>query len=223
MATGWARSVAGLCAGLAGTLLIAATVHSSSGGGDQVIVKFTSHSEAEQALSRIDLAAIANPARDDRVLEVARDFGERIGIPLRLESLTSGRELLLAVDHQALGTALAERLRQRDGVTGVEVLQRAGYERAPRIEVEFDPDSAFAETIARGPQLALEALSGDGPARLGIEAEVQFHDRNHAVLALDPEALMTTLLARIEADPDVQYAQPNLRLSPYRGGPGAQG
>lgn len=223
MATGWARSVAGLCAGLAGTLLIAATVHSSSGGGDQVIVKFTSHSEAGETLAQMNLAAIAEPVGDTRLVEVARGLGERIGIPLRLESLTSGRELLLAVDHQALTSVLAERLRQRDGVTGVEVLQRAGYERAPRLEVEFEPDSAFAETIASGQQLALEALSGDGPARLGIEAEVQFHDRNHAVLALDPEALMTTLLARIEADPDVQYAQPNLRLSPYRGGTGAQG
>lgn len=223
MATGWARSVAGLCAGLAGTLLIAATVHSSSGGGDQVIVKFTSHSEAGETLAQMNLAAIAEPVGDTRLVEVARGLGERIGIPLRLESLTSGRELLLAVDHQALTSVLAERLRQRDGVTGVEVLQRPGHERAPRLEVEFEPDSAFAETIASGQQLALEALSGDGPARLGIEAEVQFHDRNHAVLALDPEALMTTLLARIEADPDVQYAQPNLLLSPYRGGTGAQG
>ena len=66
--------------------------------GDQVIVKFTTQSEPGQILSQMDLAASADPAADPRLIEVARAFGARIGIPLRLKSLTSGRELLLAVD-----------------------------------------------------------------------------------------------------------------------------
>ena len=41
-------------------------------------------------------------------------------------------------------------------------------------------------------------------------------DRERAVLALDPDALLGVLLARIEADPEVQYAQPNVRMRPYR-------
>ena len=40
--------------------------------------------------------------------------------------------------------------------------------------------------------------------------------RERAVLALDPDALLGVLLARIEADPEVQYAQPNVRMRPYR-------
>lgn len=218
MRTGWARSRAALWAGMAGTWLIAATAHSAD-NGDQMLVKFTAQSEAGQTLARMDLAAIADPAGDARLVELARQLGERIGIPLRLESLTSGRELLLEVDHQALAGALAEALRQRDDVAGVEVLDPAGQEQAPRLAVEFEPQSAFAEMIASGSGVTVGPLSSGGE----VEAEVLSSDRDRAVLAPDPDALIDTLLARVEADPDVQYAQPNLRLRPYRAQAGGQG
>lgn len=220
MQIGWGRLLAVLCAGTVGTWLIAATGQAGpASGGDQVIVKFTSQSEAGQALSQMNLAAIADPAEDARLIAVAQNLGERIGIPLRLESLTSGRELLLAVDYQALAAALAERLRQRDDVTGVEVADTARDGEAPRLLAEFAPESAFAEMVASG--VALESLSGEGPDRL--EIEVQSSDRDRAVLALDPDAITSALLARIKADPDVQYAQPNLRLRPYRAEAAEQG
>ena len=83
---------------------------------------------------------------------------------------------------------------------------------APRLEVEFEPGSAFAELVASGPRVALEPVAGVGE----IEVAVQRLDRERAVLALDPDALLGVLLARIEADPEVQYAQPNVRMRPYR-------
>jgi hypothetical protein len=216
----WARPLAALAAALAGPWLVAATAPAAAeSSGDQVIVKFTSQSEAGQILARMDLAAIAEPAADPRLIEVAGDFGARIGLPLRLEGLTSGRELLLAVDYLALASALAARLRQRDDITGVEVMRPASEERTPRLEVEFAPGSAFAALVASGPRLALEPVSGQEE----IQAEVQTSERDRAVLALDPDALMSALLARIEADPAVQYAQPNLRLRPYRAAVGGQG
>lgn len=213
------RSRVRWCAGLVGMWLIAATSHAwSESSGDQVIVKFTSESEAGQILSQMNLAAIGDPAEDARVVGVAQDFSQRIGIPLRLERLTSGRELLLAVDHQALASALAERLRQREDVTGAEVADPGSAGEAPRLAVEFRPESAFAEMVAGGSRVALE-----GPGRSEIEALVQSSKRDRAILTLDPDALMSTLLARIEADPNVQYAQPNLRLRPYRAEAGGQG
>jgi hypothetical protein len=215
----WARPLAALAVALAGLWLVAATAHArAESGGDQVIVKFAPQSEAGQILSRMDLAAIADPAEDPRLIEVARDFGARIGLPLRLKGLTSGRELLLALDYRALASALAEGLRQRGDITGVEVTDPAGDE-APRLEVEFAPGSAFAEMVAAGPRIVLEPVAGQGE----IEVEVQRSDRDRAVLALDPDALMSALLARIEADPAVQYAQPDLRLRPYRAAVGGQG
>lgn len=220
MQWGWGRPLAALCAAMVGTWLIAATGQAgSASGGDQVIVKFTSQSEAGQALSQMNLAAIADPAADARLIELAQDLGERIGIPLRLESLTSGRELLLAVDYQALAAALAERLRQRDDVTGVEVADGARDGEAPRLVVQFEPDSPFADSVAKGPRVVLEPVSGEGE----IQAKVQSSERDRAVLVLDPDALMSALLARVKADPDVQYAQPNLRLRPYRAETGGQG
>ena len=168
----------------------------------------------------MDLAAIADPAADARLIEVARDFGARIGIPLRLEGLTSGRELLLAVDYRGLASrargaaASARRHHRREVMATGE--RRNG---APRLEVEFEPGSAFAAMVASGPRVALEPVSGQGE----IEVEVQRSDRDRAVLALDPDALMSVLLARIEADPEVQYAQPNLRMRPYRAEVGGQG
>src|SRR5262245_8403004 len=94
MRTWQARSLAALCAGMLGTWLIAAMPDArSESSSDQMIVKFTSDSAAGQALARLDLAATSDPAEDPRLNEVAQAFGSRIGIPVRLEGLTSGREL----------------------------------------------------------------------------------------------------------------------------------
>ena len=165
-----ARLLAALCVGWVGMSLIAATAHSESeSSSDQVIVKFTSESAAGQALAQMDLSAIADPAGDARLIQVARDFGERIGIPLLLESLTSGRELLLAVDQQGLAVALAERLRLRDDITAVAMAEPASAGGAPRLEVEFEPGSAFAELVASGPRVALEPVAGVGEIEVAVQ------------------------------------------------------
>ncbi|MGH6906049.1 MAG: hypothetical protein ACREIR_25290, partial [Geminicoccaceae bacterium] len=143
------RSLALLCACLLGTSLVTASPGAQTESSpDQVIVKFTSQSDAGRALARMDLATIGDPAEDARLVELAQDFGERIGVPVRLESLTSGRELLLAVDRDALAAAVAARLRQREGVTRVAVAAPTtgpgGEPAAPRLTVAFEPGSPFA-------------------------------------------------------------------------------
>lgn len=220
MRTWQARLLAVLCAVMAGMWLIAAMPQQArpESSSDQVIVKFTSQSDAGQALARMDLAAIGDPTEDTRLNEIAEAFGERIGVPVRLESLTSGRELLLAVDHEALAVALAERLRQRDDVISAEVADSGNGTKAPRLAVAFEPESAFAKLVAGGQRVTLESLSGEGGSGLEVEAEVESSSEDHAVLALDLDALMSSLLERVAADPDVQYAQRNLRLAPYRTG-----
>ena len=121
----------------------------------------------------MDLAAIGDPAEDARLIEVAQDFGERVGIPVRLESLTSGRELLLAVDREALAAAVAERLRQRDDVTSVEVADppRSGRRPAsPRLDGRVRAGQRFRrdgrERAARGAR----ASARRRPGALEIEA-----------------------------------------------------
>jgi hypothetical protein len=223
MPTLHARFLAVLCACLLGTGLITASLEAQTeSSADQVIVKFTSQSEAGRALARMDLATIGNPTEDARLVELAQDFGERIGIPVRLESLTSGRELLLAVDRDALAAAVAARLRQREGVTSVEVADpttgAGGEPASPRLTVGFEPGSPFAERLARESRVALEHLPGAGPGALDVQAEVQSAAPDHADLVLDLDALMTGLVERAKADPDVQYAQRNLRLTPYQAG-----
>jgi hypothetical protein len=215
MRTWLVGSFAILCAGMAGIWLVTAPSQArSERGNDQVIVKFTAQSEAGRALAQMDLATIGQPAEDARLNEIARAFGERIGIPVRLENLTSGRELLLAVDQERLAAALAERLRQRDDVRSVEVADPAEAG-APRLAVELEPGSALAATVAREPRVALDPLPGTGGSPVAVEAAVQSLEGDRAVLTLDLDALVSGLVARLEAEPDVQYAQRNLRLRPY--------
>ena len=60
----------------------------------------------------------------------------------------------------------------------------------PHLEGEFEPGSAFAELVASGPRVALEPVGGVGE----IEVALQRLDRERAVLALDPDALLPVLL-----------------------------
>jgi hypothetical protein len=217
-----ARSLAVLSACLLGTWLAASPEAQTESSPDQVIVKFTSQSDAGRALAQMDLATIGDPAQDARLVELAQDFGERIGVPVRLESLTSGRELLLAVDRDAVAAAVAARLRQREGVTSVEVAEpttgAGGEPASPRLTVGFEPGSPFGARLARESRVALGHLPGAGPGAPDVQAEVRSAAPDHADLVLDLDALMTGLLERVAADPDVQYAQRNLRLAPYRAG-----
>jgi hypothetical protein len=216
------RSLALLCACLLGTWLAASPEAQTESSPDQVIVKFTAQSDAGRALAQMDLATIGDPAQDARLVELAQDFGERIGVPVRLESLTSGWELLLAVDRDAVAAAVAARLRQREGVTSVEVAESTtgsgGEPASPRLTVGFEPGSPFAARLARESRVALGHLPGAGPGAPDVQAEVRSAAPDHADLVLDLDALMTGLLERVAADPDVQYAQRNLRLTPYRAG-----
>jgi hypothetical protein len=222
------RALALLCACLLGALLTAASPEAQTeSSADQVIVKFTSQSEAGRALARMDLATIGDPAEDARLVELARDFGQRIGVPVRLESLTSGRELLLAVDRDALAAAVAERLRQREGVTSVAVAEPTtgpgGEPASPRLTVGFEPGSPIAARLARARRVVLGPLPGAGAGAPEVQAEVRSAAPDHADLVLDLDALVTGLLERVAADPNVQYAQRNLRLTPYQAGAEGRG
>ena len=167
-----ARLLALLWACLLGTSLIAASPEArTESSADQVIVKFTSQSDAGRALAQMDLATIGDPAQDARLVELAQDFGERIGVPVRLESLTSGRELLLAVDRDALAAAVAARLRQREGVTSVEVAEpttgAGGEPASPRLTVGLEPGSPFAARLARESRSRAGASARRRPGRAG--------------------------------------------------------
>jgi hypothetical protein len=210
-----ARSLGALFASFMVTWLIVAIPGArSESGSDQLIVKFMPESPAGQALGRMDLAAIDDPAEDARLVEIAQAFGERIGIPLRLESLTSGRELLLAVDHEALAALAVARLRERDGVIEAAVVDQGPG--SPRLTVAFEPGSAFATAVAGESRIVLGQLAGEGPSRMAVEAEVASSSQDQAILTLDLEALTSGLVEGLQSDPDVQYAQRNLQLRPFR-------
>jgi hypothetical protein len=201
----WYAAIAALCCA-------SAAAYAQTGRTiGQVIVSFSSDSAAGQQLARLDLEAIDDPTGDARLLEIAHDLGERFGVPLRLEGLTSGRELLLAIDREAVMATAAERLAKRLGVTGVERLEPTEPGDA-RLAVAFQPDSEFAAAIATGSRLALGEPSGDGAGGLSVEAAVEDAGSADAILALDLDAIARRLLERLQADPQVRYAQPNLLL-----------
>jgi hypothetical protein len=211
--------LAALGIGLAVTWWATATQAQREGATDQLIVSFTPNSEAGQQVAGIDLAAVSDPTGDRRLLEIARAWGERLGVPLRVEGLTSGRELLFAIDQEALAAVVAERLGQREGVIDAEVVtgrSGSGDAGGPRIAVAVAPDSAFAAAVAGGERVVvLRDPSGDRSGQVPIATTVEASGPANATLALDLEALVSAVAEHLQADPDVRYVQRNLRLRPY--------
>jgi hypothetical protein len=210
--------LAALGIALAVTWWAAATQAQREGATDQLIVSFTPDSEAGQQVAGIDLAAVSDPTGDRRLLEIARAWGERLGVPLRVEGLTSGRELLFAIDQEALAAVVAERLGQREGVIDAEVVtgrSGSGDAGGPRIAVAVAPDSAFAAAVAGGERMVVGDPSGDRSGYVPIAATVEASGPANAILALDLEALVSAVAEHLQADPDVHYVQRNLRLRPY--------
>ncbi len=179
----------------------------------ELIVGFAPGSAIERALAGSGGRIEGNAALADGLAALARE----IGVPLVARQLTSGGELLLAVDRDALVEECLRRLRANPNVERAErVAQPQTILPSPREElrVVLRPGSEAARLAAAAheggePPHALAALASlllpDHPAhptaRLAGEIEV--------VLTLDLEALTLDLAARLEERPDVRSVELN--------------
>jgi hypothetical protein len=123
-------------------------------------------------------------------------LSERAGLPLRALSVTSGGELLLGIDRDVLAARLAAAARALPGVA--------------------------AAAAAPGPTVVLEAEAGVGPQALaaigerlaeatGVPVDARIEGGAVVVEAL-PEQLVGQAARRLQALPEVGYAQPNFTV-----------
>ena len=83
----------------------------------ELIVKFAVGSEGRQTTLQ---AMQAGTAAEAHLQPLAQSLSEQINIPLTITQVTSGQEVILAVDRDALVVELMDRLQQRSDIEYVQ-------------------------------------------------------------------------------------------------------
>ena len=83
----------------------------------QLIVKFVSGSEADQAAQN---AMLSGQLENQTLLNVADSLSKQVGIPLRIQQITSGQEVVLELDTDRIIPELIKQLRQRADIEYVQ-------------------------------------------------------------------------------------------------------
>ena len=218
-----AWSLTAACATAGGPFGIAPSQRQST-MAEQVIVRFTPGSAAQEVFA----AALAGgPEATARVDALAASLSAELRLPLRIVRVTSGREFVLAIAADALAERLIEYLDARPDVQAARLLQPGDRTQQlhwnPVVEVEFGAGShlgkalsgsASPEDLARN----LEALTAD--VSNAVEFPVNARAPRPVEFTIDIRAVTKVLVERLEARPDVQYAQPDLLMQPMRGNEG---
>ena len=179
----------------------------------ELIVGFAPGSPIGRALAGSSGKLEGNAALAEGLAALSRE----VGVPLAARQLTSGGELLLALDRDSLVEECLGRLRGNPNVERAERLaQPVTILPSPREElrVGLRPGSEAARLAAAARQggeqppaleslasLLLPAHPAHPTARLAGETEI--------VLTLDLEALTLDLAARLEKRPDVRSVELN--------------
>lgn len=155
------------------------------------------------------VAKTATPAADEALAaELVQSLGS-LGVPLAARQVTSGGELVLTIERERLREMLEARL------TGcAEIVATAPEPERKRVR----PASTFAVRVvemAPGADVAaLERATAAVAQETGWPLAVAA-DAGVSRVVLDLRQLTLTLLERLRARPDVEYAQANQALSPY--------
>jgi len=181
----------------------------------ELIVKFYPASQAGQVVAQ----ALQDDAHQDAQLQaLQQSLSRELGVHLDIRQITSGREIVLSVNAQALAARVVEQLRAREEVKTAQLLE-AGEGQLPgnpKVLVEFAPDSTAARSLSapveqsQEVQRLVKALEGEVGAPLIPEPP----ETGQLILVLDLASLTADLLKRIRQRSDVEYAQPNVLLQP---------
>jgi hypothetical protein len=210
---------------IAATLLLTALAGQPAAGQEappastrEFIVKFEAGSEGDRAAAEAMQDPSRQPAAFAKLSE--RLVGET-GIPVHVSAVTSGRELVMAVDAAAVTSAVVASLRERPDVVRAIAMDMDGTPQAiprdPVIAVEFTADSPIGRRLAAGrPERLSEDPAfrqlQDGIARLAGVPLAPLP--NAAAFTLDVGRLTTELGDRLKQRADVEYVQPNTLVQP---------
>ncbi len=188
-----------------------------------LMVKFTDASPAGMLVSR---AMQGDPGAERQLPDLAARLSAEIGVKLLAARVTSGRELVLGVDLEALEASLAERCQRDREVTRVLPLPAPKTVLPPAtlaLAVEFAPNSdakRLLERAARAGERAggeIDALAARLSAGADPRPTSHVNERGQLVLTLDIAALTLQLVERFKRRSDVEYAQIIQIVRPFPG------
>ena len=123
-------------------------------------------------------------------------LSEQVGFKLQALSVTSGGELLLGIDREALAEELIGAARALPGVVGAEVLAGTA------VVIETAVGTGAPDLAAIGTNLA---IATGAPVTTRVQG-------GSVVVEAMPDELVDQAARRLQRVPEVTYAQPNLRL-----------
>lgn len=166
-----------------------------------LIVKFRDSSATAQELAPVVTGA--KPAADAQ--SVVTRLGRELGVPLRVASVTSGRELLLAVDRDAVSKAIEKSAARQTGIRAVQSVAAAqSVLPAPQMQFEVIPEPG-------APTPSAAQLAGRFADYAAVSA-----DMDRMVLTIDMAELTRATAEKLGKDPQVEYAQLNLVMRHQR-------
>lgn len=216
-----------IAGGVGGALLLVAALlafRPAAGQDTPPVSEFIVKFKAASAGDRIAAQAAQDQAAQAALFaDFAAALSGEIGIPIRIGTVTSGRELVLGVDAAKVADAAIAGLEQRPDV--VRAMRVEGGDepqvalRDPILAVEFAEGSAIGRRLAEGRPGNLQ----DDPDILGLSRDMA--DRTGVPLVLRPEAaaivfaldigrVTSELGDRLKRHPDVAYVEPNRLLQP---------
>jgi hypothetical protein len=170
----------------------------------ELVVRFAKGTPLAERVART-----AAPAADEALAaELARSLAP-LGVPLAARQVTSGGELVLTIERERLRELLEARLTAcPEIVTTAPEPERKRVRPASTFAVRVVELAPGVDAAALGRATAAVAQETGWPLAVAADAGV-------SRVVLDLSQLTLTLLERLRARPDVEYAQPNQALSPY--------
>ena len=171
----------------------------------EVIVRFAQGSEASTAVVR---AMQADP-QDLRVLTSAiTALGARAGVPLHATRIGSGNWVVLTIDSVALTDRVHGQLGARENIDAI-----TRRDEAPRLLLRFRDGSAESratrQKLAGAADAPLERLVWSLEREVGLPLKAVAVNGQELAVGIDVNALTLNVVARLQALPEIEAAQPN--------------
>ncbi len=145
-----------------------------------------------------------------------------VGVPLEPVRVTSGGELVLQIPRRQALEGLASHIGGKSGVEAVTEVPDPSpnpFRIRDRVRVEFAPDSAVAERLAQGQDLAadeeIRTLVGSLLAGTPYVAEPAIKPGGVLDLVLDWEAVTRQVVTALRSRDDIEYVQAEAMLVPF--------
>jgi len=192
-----------------------------------LIVRFADTSPAHAAV----MENFENPQHADATAELATRLSGALLVPLRAVQVTSGRELVLSIDRARLVSQVAERVAQAPAFRGARataVISAPAGRPPPKVllpatlslRIRAPPDSDAGRAVAEAQRdrarnrdriaaLARSLVPGhEGAVAARVDAQ------GRLLLDIDLRVLVEELVAALQKQADVVYAQANRMLRP---------